>query len=176
VDYCVLRCALDWLCDISQIIKCRWVRPEDIHAYEEIGIDSFKIGGRSMPTERILRAATAYSSRQYLGNLHDILNVIMPKIGLINSILPGVPNNATGTPPKFYIDNQALEGFLDFFKKQNCLAGCSRCDYCQRIADKVVQFEQDEVDEYVAMLKASLDNLSSSKMFKVKEGAKKRLR
>jgi collagenase-like PrtC family protease len=176
VDYCVLRCTLDMLCDISQIIKCCWVRPEDIHAYEEIGIDSFKISGRSMPTERILRTATAYSSRHYQGNLYDILNVITPKVGLVNSVLPGVPNNAAGSPPKFYIDNQALEGFMDFFKKQNCLSGCSRCDYCQRIADKVVQFDRDEVDEYIAMLNASLDNLSSSKMFKVKAGAKKRLR
>jgi len=175
VDYCVLRCTLDRLCDISQVIKCRWARPEDIHAYEEIGIEAFKISGRSMPSERILRAATAYSSRHYQGNLYDIMNVITPKLGLVNSALPGVPNSVAGSLPKFYIDNQALEGFMDFFRKQNCLSGCSHCDYCQRIANEVIQFDQDEVDEYIAMLNASLDNLSGSKMFKVKAGVKKRL-
>jgi len=92
VDYCVLRCTLDRLCDISQIIKCRWVRPEDIHVYEESGMDVFKISGRSMPAERILHAAAAYSSRHYQGNLYDILNVITPKIGFISSALPGVQN------------------------------------------------------------------------------------
>jgi len=175
VDYCVLRCTLDRLCDISQIIKCRWVRPEDIHVYEESGMDVFKISGRSMPAERILHAAAAYSSRHYQGNLYDILNVITPKIGFISSALPGVQNNVIKTLPKFYIDNQALEGFMDFFRKQNCLSGCSHCDYCQRIANKVIQFDRDEVDEYIAMLNASLDRLSSSRMFKVKAGVKKHL-
>jgi collagenase-like PrtC family protease len=175
VDYCVLRCTLDRLCDISQIIKCRWVRPEDIHIYEEIGMDMFKISGRSMPTEQILHTATAYSSRHYQGNLYDILNVITPKIGFSNSALSGLRNNVI-MPPKFHIDNQALEGFTDFFRKQNCLSGCSQCNYCQRIANKVIQFDRGEVDEYTAMLNASLDNLSTSRMFKVRAGVKKRLR
>jgi len=176
VDYCVLRCTLDRLCDISQIIKCRWLRPEDIHVYEEIGVDMFKISGRSMPADRILHTATAYSSRHYQGNLYDIMNVITPKIGFIGSALPGVQNNVIEPPPKFYIDNQALEGFMDFFRKQNCLSGCSHCDYCQGIADRVIQFDSDEVDEYIAALNASLDNLSSSRIFKVKAGVKKHLR
>ena len=176
VDYCVLRCTLDRLRDVSQVIKCRWVRPEDIHIYEEIGIDVLKISGRAMPTEKILRAATAYSSRHYQGNLYDILNVITPRTGFVNSTLPGEQSNGVGVPPGFYIDNQALEGFMDFFRKQDCSSGCSQCGYCQRIADRVIQFDRDEVDEYVAALNQSLDNLSSSRMFKVKAGAKKRLR
>jgi collagenase-like PrtC family protease len=176
VDYCVLRCTLDRLRDVSQVIKCRWVRPEDIHIYEEIGIDVLKISGRAMPTEKILRAATAYSSRHYQGNLYAILNVITPRTGFVNSTLPGEQSNGVGVPPGFYIDNQALEGFMDFFRKQDCSSGCSQCGYCQRIADRVIQFDRDEVDEYVAALNQSLDNLSSSRMFKVKAGAKKRLR
>jgi collagenase-like PrtC family protease len=174
-DYCVLRCTLDRLCDISQTIKCRWVRPEDIHLYEEIGIDMFKTSGRSMPTERILNAATAYSSRHYQGNLYDILNVITPKIGFSNSDLPSVRNSVIGPPPRLYIDNQALEGFLDFFRKQNCLPGCAHCDYCQRIANKVIQLDRGEVDECITKLNEYLDNLSSSRMFKVKAGVRKHL-
>jgi collagenase-like PrtC family protease len=174
-DYCVLRCTLDRLCDISQTIKCRWVRPEDIHLYEEIGIDMFKTSGRSMPTERILNAATAYSSRHYQGNLYDILNVITPKIGFGNSDLPGVQSHVIGPPPRLYIDNQALEGFLDFFSKQNCLPGCAHCDYCQRMANKVIQLDRGEVDEYITKLNEYLDNLSNSRMFKVKAGVRKHL-
>ena len=175
VDYCVLRCTLDRLRDISQIIKCRWARPEDIHIYEEIGIDMFKISGRSMPSERILRAATAYSSRQYQGNLYDILNVITPRTGFVGSTLTDEQGNGAGSPPGLYIDNQALEGFLDFFKKQNCTSGCSHCDYCQRIADKVIRFDRDEVDQYIVALNNSLDNLSSSRIFKVEADADKHL-
>jgi len=174
-DYCVLRCTLDRLWDISQAIKCRWVRPEDIHVYEDIGIDMFKTSGRSMPTERILNTAKAYASRRYQGNLYDILNVITPKVGFSQSDLPGVQNNVIESPPKLYIDNQALEGFIDFFKKQNCLSGCSNCNYCQRIADEVIQFDHAEVNEYVGMLNTYLCNLNSSGMFKVKAGVRRHL-
>jgi collagenase-like PrtC family protease len=176
VDYCVLRCTLDRLRDVSQVIKCRWVRPEDIHIYEDIGIDMFKISSRAMPTEKILRAAKAYASRHYQGNLYDILNVVPPKAGFASSALPGEQDNGIGSPPRYYIDNQALEGFLGFFKKQDCSSGCDRCGYCQRIADKAIQFDSDEVDEYVAALNETLDNLCSSRVFKVGAAAKKALR
>jgi len=176
VDYCVLRCTLDRLRDVSQVVKCRWVRPEDIHIYEDIGIDMFKISSRAMPTEKILRAAKAYSSRHYQGNLYDILNVVAPKAGFASSALPGERGNGIGSPPRYYIDNQALEGFVDFFKKQDCSSGCDHCGYCQRIADKAIQFDSDEVDEYVAALNESLDNLSSSRVFKVGAAVKKPLR
>jgi len=176
VDYCVLRCTLDRLRDVSQVIKCRWVRPEDIHIYEDLGIDMFKISSRAMPTEKILRAARAYSSRQHQGNLYDILNVVVPKAGFASSALPGERGNGIGSPPRYYIDNQALEGFVDFFRKQDCSSGCDHCGYCQRIADKAIQFDRDEVDEYVTALKETLDNLSTSRVFKVKAAAKKALR
>jgi collagenase-like PrtC family protease len=176
VDYCVLRCTLDRLRDVSQVIKCRWVRPEDIHIYEDLGIDMFKISSRAMPTEKILRAAKAYSSRQHQGNLYDILNVVVPKAGFASSALPGEQGNDIGSPPSYYIDNQALEGFVDFFRKQDCSSGCDHCGHCQRIADKTIQFDRDEVDEYVTALKETLDNLSTSRVFKVKAAAKKALR
>ena len=171
-DYCVLRCTLDRLGDMAQTIRCRWVRPEDVPLYEEIGIDMFKTSGRAMSTERIVRAATAYSSHHYQGNLYDILNVVAPKTGLISSGLPNA-RNSTMKPPSFFIDNQALDGFVDFFRKQNCLSGCGHCDYCQRIASEVIQCNRDEVDEYIGKLTAALDNLSSSKVFKAKAGVTK---
>lgn len=176
VDYCVLRCTLDRLRDVSQVVKCRWVRPEDIHIYEDIGIDMFKISSRAMPTEKILRAAKAYSSRHYQGNLYDILNVVVPKAGFASSALPGERGNGIGSPPRYYIDNQALEGFMDFFRKQDCSSGCDHCGYCQRIADRAIQFDSDEVHEYLAALNETLDNLSSSRVFKVRAAAKKSLR
>lgn len=167
MDYCVLSCTIDRLCNTSQVIKSRWIRPEDIYAYEDIGIDLFKLSGRSMSTERILHAAAAYSSRHYRGNLYDILNVLTPKTGFANPASPGRQNSAM-VAPKVYIDNQALEGFIDFFRKQDCLSGCSHCNYCQKIADKVMQFDHNEVNEYVTMLSTSLGILSSSWMFNVK--------
>ena len=46
--------------------------PEDIHEYEAIGIDMFKISGREFPTSRLKRALEAYASGKYEGNLLDL--------------------------------------------------------------------------------------------------------
>jgi hypothetical protein len=104
------------------------------------------------------------------------LNVVAPKTGFASSALPGEQGNGIGSPPRYYIDNQALEGFMGFFRKQDCSSGCDHCGYCQRIADKAIQFDSDEVDGYVAALNETLDNLSSSRVFKVGVAAKKPLR
>jgi collagenase-like PrtC family protease len=165
VDYCVLHCASSRLSDTSQLIKARWIRPEDIHLYEEIGIDFFKIGGRAMPTEWIVNATAAYSSRRYRGNLYDILVALTPKVTW--AAQPGMQMTSPGQPPRIYIDNQGLEGFIDFFKKQDCLSGCSSCDYCQRIADKVVQLDPDEAKDYVSTLSRLLEDLTKSRIFSV---------
>ncbi len=168
VDYCTIRCTLDRLRDMSQNIKGRWIRPEDLHLYEEIGIEMFKISGRAMPTERILRAATAYSSRHYDGNLHDILNVLTPKIGFIKPGPPGTQTHVLAPPPELHIDNRELEGFVDFFGKQNCLSECGHCDYCQKTADRVIRYDRSKVDEYTALLAETLDSLSGSQVFEAR--------
>ena len=165
MDYCVLHCALSSISDTSQFIKSRWIRPEDIHIYQEMGIDFFKIGGRAMPTKWIINAVTAYSSLHYQGNLHDILNNFSPKTSRAESNLSSTQITTMASPPEVYIDNQALEGFIDFFKKQDCLSGCSQCDYCQGIADKVVKFDRSEADKYISVLKKFLDDLTNDRIF-----------
>ena len=168
MDYCVLSCTSSRLSDLSQFIKSRWIRPEDLHMYEEIGVDFFKIGGRAMPTEWIMNAALAYSSRHYRGNLYDILSVLPPKIRYRDSDLSEAQIIANDSLPKVYIDNQALEGFAEFFKKQDCLSGCARCNYCQKIANRVVKLDSAEADEYLSRLKCSLSELTSSEIFYLK--------
>jgi len=165
VDYCVLHCALSSISDTSQFIKSRWIRPEDIHIDQEMGIDFFKIGGRAMPTEWIINAAAAYSSLHYQGNLYDILNNFSPKARRAKSNLSSTQITTIASPPEVYIDNQALGGFVDFFKEQDCLSGCSQCHYCQEIADKVVKFDRAKADKYISVLKKFLDDLTNSRIF-----------
>ncbi len=158
MDYCVLHCSLSSFSDTSQFIKARWIRPEDIPLYQELDIDFFKVGGRAMSTEWIVNATEAYSSLRYQGNLHDVLNNFSPKT-----------KSTVASPPKVYIDNQALSGFIDFFKKQDCLSGCGHCHYCQEVADNVVKLDQAEADRYTSVLKKLLNDLSSSNMFEVRD-------
>ncbi|MDH5781547.1 MAG: hypothetical protein OEZ07_03140, partial [Dehalococcoidia bacterium] len=88
-----------------------------------------------------------------------------PTIKCASPTLSNIQITQIGSPPKVYIDNQALEGFIDFFKKQDCLSGCAHCDYCQKIANKVVTLDRREVDEYVSGLKNFLNDLTSSRIF-----------
>jgi len=165
VDYCAFHCSLNRFDDPSQFIKARWIRPEDVPIYQQIGMDFFKIGGRAMPTEWIINAAKAYSTLRYQGNLYDLLNPLAPKTVSAASNLSSTQAAAMASLPEVYIDNQALEGFIEFFKEQDCLSGCGRCQYCQEIADRVVKFDHYKVDKYISALKKFLDDLATSRIF-----------
>ena len=73
-NYCEFNCRLIKSKDLSQMIKSRWIRPEDIPLYEEIGVHDFKIGGRTQSINFLVRAVRAYSTNHYDGNLYKILN------------------------------------------------------------------------------------------------------
>ena len=165
IDYCAFQCSLNRFDDPAQFIKARWIRPEDVSIYQQIGMDFFKIGGRAMPTEWIVNAAKAYAALQYQGNLYDLLNPLAPKTASATSNLSSTQADAISSLPEVYIDNQALEGFVDFFRKKDCLSGCGQCDYCQRIADRVVKFDHNEVSEYVSVLKKFLGDLVGGRIF-----------
>jgi len=165
VDYCSFRCSLSRYDDPAQFIKARWIRPEDQEIYQQMGMDFFKIGGRAMPTDWIVNVAKAYAEMKYKGNLYDLLNPLAPKTANATSSMSSEQAAALSSLPGVYIDNQALDGFADFFRNQNCLAGCGQCNYCQEIADKVVRFENGKVGHYVTALKKFLGNLSSGRMF-----------
>ena len=165
MDYCAFQCNLNRFNDSSQFIKAHWIRPEDVHIYQEIGMDFFKVGGRAMSTEWIVNAAEAYSELHYQGNLYDLLNPFAPKGRHATPSLSSTQVATITSLPEVYIDNQALEGFIDFFKKQDCLSGCGNCHYCQEVADRVVKFDHHEVGEYISVLKKFLDDITSSRIF-----------
>lgn len=162
MDYCVFHCHLDSISDPAQLIKARWVRPEDIPIYEEMGIDFFKVGGRSMSTEWIVNTARVYSSFDYDGNLHALLNNFTPNTRGATSYLSKDQLATIASPPRIYIDNKALGNFLNHFKKQDCLSGCATCNYCQEIAKKVVDIDSDAAEKYTSVLKQFLVDLAKS--------------
>jgi len=165
MDYCAFQCSLNRFDDSSQFIKARWIRPEDLHIYQQIGIDFFKVGGRAMPTEWIVNATKAYADLQYQGNLYDLLNPLAPKGKHATPSLSSTQVTTIASLPEVYVDNQALDGFIDFFNKQDCLSGCGNCHYCQEVADRVVKFDRHEVDEYISVLKKFLGDLTGSRIF-----------
>ena len=109
-----LRVKKPWL-----IMKANWVRPEDLGAYEEIGIDTFKISGRNQPVSWIIETIAAYKERNYHGNLLNILDYSRSMRSL------------------FYIPNEELDGALERWKR--CDKICHRCGFCRDLTARVMR-------------------------------------
>ena len=123
VDYPLLWCTKEKMNDPAQMVKSPLIRPEDLHVYEELGIEEFKLAGREMDrgwNERVIRA---YAARRYDGDLNDLILGFdqMEPYGSIT----------------VRIANRAMDGFIDFFqKKHDCRVGCRDCRYCDDWAAK----------------------------------------
>lgn len=73
IDWCFLRCTEMKLRDPVNYLRSEWIRPEDLHVYEGLGYDLFKIAERDIPTELMMTRVRAYSGRRYDGNLLDLV-------------------------------------------------------------------------------------------------------
>jgi collagenase-like PrtC family protease len=129
-DYNWVSCLTTILSQPTELIRSRWIRPEDLVHYEQIGINKFKLSGRNMPMEWIGRAAAAYANRRYDGNLGDIL---------VGSTI--APHTKT---PRFRIDNNQLDGFIDFFQGRRCSTTCNTCNYCEKVAKRAASILEPE--------------------------------
>lgn len=86
-----------------ELLKSNYIRPEDIKIYEEMGIKKFKITGRSKQPEWLLEVVKAYQDREYDGNLIRLLGI----------------DPSLNAEEWMYINNSALDGFLDGFSNDN---------------------------------------------------------
>jgi len=183
IDYCTLKCGYMRLLNPVEFIRSLWIRPEDIHYYEEIGIDSIKLVDRGMVTEAILLIINAYLNRSYDGNLLDLLphptkNFLFNKSSLFHKIkyflrpflvnifrFRSGENLFSGSP--IYIDNRKLDGFLDHFINGNCdFISCSKCTYCEKMAKVAIKMDAGRQSAIIEKYRDYLDTLISSKMFR----------
>jgi len=73
LDYCSIVCNQIRLLEPVNYLRANWIRPEDLHLYEELGYHNFKIVERNTPTQILLERARAYAARRYDGNLLDLV-------------------------------------------------------------------------------------------------------
>lgn len=73
LDYCFFSCTKKRLEMPELMIRAGWIRPEDIHYYKEIGIDSIKLLERNMPSEDLLHRVKAYATEKSPDNLATLL-------------------------------------------------------------------------------------------------------
>lgn len=183
IDYCTLRCRLIRLTNPEEFIRSRWIRPEDINIYEELGIDTLKFVNRDMKTEAISLIVDAYTRRGYEGNLLDLFSdpsksitgyrlnfqkakyffkpfrVNLPKLYKAKEFL-----NAD----KVIIDNRKLDGFIQHFLNNDCsLKSCQECKYCGKIASQVVKIPSGYQRTYQEKYKNFLVNLIGGELFRL---------
>lgn len=116
------RCMLQRCKTAGTLLKLAWIRPEDLHLYESIGIQYFKLQGRQAVKDGdIMRTVEAYFEETYEGNLMDLLNCFSPT----NSFDVNLPNGI-------------LNDFITpFYNIPNfCSNNCTSCKYCDDFIKK----------------------------------------
>jgi len=169
IDYPVIKCNIEKYSNPAEIMKCRWVRPEDLKHYEAIGIHLFKIGGRRLTTDRILASVKAYSEQEYAGNLANIIEGFAFENGGIKSD----PNkkmgsaNAKECKANLIIDNTKLDGFIDFFIEhgESCAENCGTCSYCEKWAEKAVILDKHGAEMFLNNIREFHQDLITSREF-----------
>jgi collagenase-like PrtC family protease len=155
-QYYLNWCYLRKLSRESEFLKSPWIRPEDQHLWEEAGINYFKIAGRGLPGAEILRLCRAYLVQSFSGNLLDLL-------GWPHWLAFRDNGDGTRLPPlEVFLDNAALEGFLDFFAQQTpvCRLGCKRCGHCHAWSRRALQFNDPSLrEQYIANMQRNIRHL-----------------
>ncbi len=166
LDFYLWQCTRRRLLHPELLLMSRWIRPEDLHVYEAMGFEEFKIIDRSRSTPWLLRAVRAYADRRYDGNLLDILSLEMlgDPAGFHRDIEEQVRERMRhyGKEERqvmlrmlklrrrllaldLSIDNAELTEFLEGFQDIRCAETyCEDCRYCHRHAERVVRFDRQE--------------------------------
>lgn len=172
-DWGLFFCQKKELFNIEEYIKSPWIRPEDIHCYEKIGIENFKITERGFPTSELVKRVRAYTNRKYDGNLLDLiqghgvveaknLKLKKKKVESVADIYNEIKEiRGLGCPRSaerhINIDNKKLDGFIDFFVNGNCHNKCDKCNYCKKISESVI-IKNEKVCNYLKELYEMFDN------------------
>lgn len=196
VDYCLLMCTATKLSDPVSYIKSPWIRPEDTGVYEQMGYNSFKILERDAPTDALANRARAYHERRFDGNLIDIIQPYgyketrspsQPRRRFLWDLraffLPRKANPARlmswrelalmrgmiyrsqhGDP--LYIDNRALDGFLQGLIDRDCASReCNECHYCHTIARDALRVDEGYRRRCLELAKKLLADMRSGAMW-----------
>lgn len=105
-------------------LRVRFIRPEDVKVYNNIGINHFKITGRTGSTAYIIRTVKSYLDESYDGNLLGLWKPLESiKDGSVESIHP------------YNIPSKSLDGFIKKWSEghHNCdneVCG-ETCRYCE---------------------------------------------
>lgn len=157
--FSLLRCNLEKLRDPVEFVRGSWMRPQDVHHYENAGVQVLKLAGRGRPTAWLLRTARAYLSRRFDGNLMEL--VWEAQWAAVRRSLPGAENLA---PLGLEVDAAAFDGFVQLFAEERtpCRDGCEGCGICPSFARRGVTWDEAARKTHVAALESAIEDLLSA--------------
>ena len=152
-DPFLMRCSYTFLSEPVEFLRSPFIRPEDVAAYRETGMDILKLSDRTESTEFLLKTARAYAEENYDGNLFDLIfrggRKIRSGLGLAQ---PGVA--ACEIPVR--IRNPVLDelGFIDQIKK---LRGADLAEFYRTANARAVEFADSRaIEQWRAVLQKRL--------------------
>ncbi len=195
IDWCFLQCTAMKLENPVHYVRNEWIRPEDVHHYEAIGYDSFKITERGAPTDVLVKRVEAYANRRFEGNLLDLVQaygfkevrgdsagkgfwwkfkhlfrpftVSLSRLWNVKKLAEarGMLGGGDGPPP-VVVDNRALDGFIDRFLTKGCKdVDCDACRHCHRWADRAVSVDPAFRDRCMALYRTVFSDMESGRMW-----------
>ena len=67
-----------------------------------------------------------------------------------------------------YLDNEKLEGFIDFFTQGKCPSfDCYRCNYCKDVASNALAFSKDNRFRLEKTINMLFEDFHSGRIFKI---------
>ena len=182
VDYSYIDCSYRRILEPVNLVRSDWIRPEDVHYYEEIGIDELKLVDRNMPTSAISLILDAYINRRYEGNLLDLFpsqkkTLMVQKLGIFHKLkfffrpfdinILRLARARELSFDIFYMDNRKLDGFIDYFIRHDCRSSsCRECGYCYKVARDVIRTDGKLRQEAIKKYESYLSNIVSGKIFR----------
>jgi len=152
-DPFLMHCSFTFLSEPVEFLRSPFIRPEDVSAYREAGMDIIKLSDRTESTEFLLQTARAYAGEKYDGNLFDLIfrsgRKIRAGLGLVS------PGLAVREIP-VVIKNRVLDelGFIDQIKQ---LSGASLTEFYRAAAARAVVFPDSKaIDEWRGILQKRL--------------------
>ena len=184
-DNCYLQypgylCLYRKLMEPVELLKSPWIRPEDVHHYEDMGYKHFKITERFKRTPLLVEHVKAYENRRYDGNLLDLFTLprkeAFTPLHLEYFIKPEHVNIMKVSELEkvfdlevrqlIQMDNRKLDGFIEHFKKMDCnQTSCSQCLYCEKVFEKVAVVDREGVEKASEKVKNFSEKLLSGEIF-----------
>jgi collagenase-like PrtC family protease len=173
-------CLYRKLTEPVELLKSPWIRPEDVHHYEDMGYKHFKITERFKRTPLLIEHVKAYESRRYDGNLLDLFT--LPRKGAFTPlhleyfIKPEHVNIMKVSELEkvfdlevrqlIQMDNRKLDGFIEHFKKMDCnQTSCSHCLYCEKVFEEVAVVDREGAQKASKKVKDFSEKLLSGEIF-----------